>query len=109
MNVAGISGALVVLTVAPALEEPMIDWLLGRADGGGFTTQPVAGHSSRHDGLSTMEQVTGRQRRIQFQVQIGGDALAGFLDDARAVFGGADVHFWVLPILEGGRLGESLR
>jgi len=96
--------ALVVLNAPPDLEEPVVDWLLGRDENTGFTSFPVFGHSTRHDDLDSAEQVSGRQRRQQFQVQIRADAVSTFLDDARSSFGTAGVHFWVLPIAAGGRL-----
>ena len=99
--------ALVVLTAAPALEEPLIDWLLDRGGNAGFTSIPVSGHSARHDGLTLTEQVRGRQRRVQFQVHMPVDAVDAFLADARAAFGGTDLHYWVLPIMGGRRLGPD--
>ena len=99
------TGVLVTLTVAPAIEEALIDWLLSRAEGAGFTSMPVSGHSARHRGLSPAELVTGRQRRIQFQVHMPVEALEDFLTAARAAFGGTDVHYWVTPIFGGARLG----
>lgn len=99
--------ALVVLTAAPALEEPLIDWLLDRGGNGGFTSMPVSGHSARHEGLTLTEQVRGRQRRVQFQVHMPVDAVADFLADARDAFGGTDLHYWVLPIMGGRRLGAD--
>jgi len=106
MNEAHYGEALIVLNVPPNLEEAIVDWLLAREDGGGFTSFPVFGHSTRHDGLSPAEQVSGRQRRQQFQVQMKYDAVDQFVDDARKAFGNAGVHFWVVPLYAGGRLGE---
>ncbi len=99
--------ALVVLTVSPSLEETVIDWLLSRPGGGGFTSMPVSGHSASHEGLSNIEQVTGRRHRVQFQVQMDATAIEPFLADARETFGGTDTHFWVVPVFSAGRLGTS--
>jgi hypothetical protein len=99
--------ALVVLTVSPAIEEAVIDWLLARREGSGFTSMPVSGHSARQQGLSNLEQVTGRQRRVQFQMEMRGQDVDAFLENARATFGGADIHFWVVPVLSAGRLGHA--
>ena len=98
---------LVVLTVPPSLEEPVVDWLLAREEGAGFTSFAVSGHSTRHDDLSPAEQVSGRQSRQQFQVQIREDAIELFLQDARNNFGSAGVHFWVLPLFAGGQLKNN--
>jgi hypothetical protein len=95
---------LVVLNVPPSMEGPVVDWLLAREEGTGFTSFPVSGHSTRHDDLSPAEQVSGRQRRQQFQVQIRQGAVDAFLQDAKDEFGSAGVHFWVLPLFAGGQL-----
>ena len=99
--------SLVVLNVPPTLEEAIVDWLLAREGSTGFTSFPVFGHSTRHDELSAAEQVSGRQKRQQFQIQISDHALDEFLDDARATLGSAGVHFWVLPLYAGGHLGTE--
>lgn len=104
MNEPRYDEALIVLNVPPNLEETIVDWLLAREGGAGFTSFPVSGHSTRHDGLSPAEQVSGRQRRQQFQIQIKKDAVDSFIDDARAALGNAGVHFWVLPLHAGGHL-----
>ena len=94
--------ALVVLNVPPVVEEPVVDWLLARENGGGFASSPVAGHSSANVGLSAAEQVSGRQRRYQFQVQIELTELDAFIAGFREEFGAADVRYWVLPVLTAG-------
>jgi hypothetical protein len=101
--------ALVVLNVPPELEEAVVDWLLERVGGAGFTSFEVSGHSTSHQGLSVAEQVSGRQRRQQFQVQIDADVVQGFLSDARDSLGAAGIRYWVLPVLQAGRLGEEER
>ncbi len=105
MNAATHPEVLVMLTVAPALEEPVIDWLLARPESSGFTSLPAFGHSARSEHLSPREQVTGRQRRTQFQVTMPHDRLDAFLAAARQTFAGADFHYWVLPVVAEGRLG----
>ncbi|MCP5145083.1 MAG: DUF3240 family protein [Gammaproteobacteria bacterium] len=94
---------LVVLTVPGELEEAIVDWLLEHGPGG-FTTCPVRGHGADAARLTLAEQVSGRQRRLQFQVQIDGEACSSFLSGLRASLPGADIHYWVLPVLGGGSL-----
>lgn len=94
--------ALIVLNTPPMLEEAVVDWLLSRGDGAGFTSFPVFGHSASHEHLSPAEQVSGRQRRQQFQIQISTEGVETFLDDFRMSFGMADTRFWVLPLMAGG-------
>jgi hypothetical protein len=97
--------ALVSVNAPPDLEEAIIDWLLAREDSTGFTSIPVYGHSTGHTGLSPAEQVSGRQRRQQFQIQIPADDVDAFIDSLRKSFGAAGIHFWVLPLTMGGHLG----
>lgn len=107
MNKMDFEEYLVVLNVPPSLEETVVDWLLAREDGAGFTSFPVSGHSTRHDDLSPAEQVSGRQRRQQFQVQVRQESVDTFLQDARNDLGDASVHFWVLPLFAGGHLQKD--
>ena len=102
MNHSGFEQVLVVLNAPPELEEPVIDWLLAMEGGTGFTSFPVYGHSTDHDNLSAVEQVTGRKPRQQFQVQMREERLAHFMTSLRTTFGAADLHYWVLPVVEGG-------
>ncbi len=106
MNAAPHPEVLVTLTVAPALEEPVIDWLLARPESSGFTSLQASGHSARSEHLTPREQVTGRQRRTQFQVAMQQDHLDAFLAAARQAFAGADFHYWVVPVIAEGRLGD---
>lgn len=99
--------ALVTLNAPPDLEEPIVDWLLAREDSTGFTSFPVYGHSTSHAGLSPAEQVSGRQRRQQFQIQVRADDVDAFIDSIRESFGTAGIHFWVLPLTLGGHLRPS--
>jgi hypothetical protein len=98
--------ALIVLNAPPDLEEPIVDWLLAKEGSAGFTSFPVYGHSASHDGLSPAEQVSGRQRRQQFQIQIPASDVDGFIDSIQKSFGAAGIHFWVLSLTRGGRLSS---
>lgn len=96
---------LVVITSPPSLESQLVDWLLSQRGGAGFSSVPVHGHSTRHDHLSIAEQVSGRQRRIQFQIQIDGSQLNGLLERLKSEFSGADLHYWAVPVLAQGHVG----
>lgn len=102
MNLPAIERVLVVLNAPPELEEPVIDWLPGREGGTGFTSSPVYGHSTDHDNLAALEQVTGRKPRQHFQVQMQVGNLGPFMHFLRSTFGADDLHYWVIPVFEGG-------
>ena len=104
MKVNDFEQALVILNVAPSIEEAVLDWMLAHRNVSGFTSQPVFGHSSRHEGLSLAEQVSGRQRRTEFQVQMPAASVDIFLTSVREKFAAANVHFWVIPVGTCGRL-----
>jgi hypothetical protein len=91
--------ALVVLSVHPQLDEQMVDWLLRYGAGTGFSSFPIRGHSGDHQHLSVAEQVSGRQKRQRFEIAMDIEAAPEFLRQLVAEFGGADVHYWVMPIL----------
>lgn len=97
---------LVILNTTPGLEELVIDWLLGREGDKGFSSFPIHGHSARHDALSPAEQVSGRRRRIQFEVHMPASEVAAFLQEAAERFRGADVHCMVLPVHAAGSLAR---
>jgi len=97
---------LVTITSPPSLESQIVDWLLSQEDGIGFSSAAIHGHTTDHEHLSIAEQVSGRQKRIQFQVQMSGGRLDAFLGTLEADFAGADLHYWVVPVLAGGHLGS---
>jgi hypothetical protein len=96
---------LVAITSPPSLESQLVDWLLSQDGGTGFSSATIHGHSTHHDHLSIAEQVSGRQRRVQFQVQIDANRLNDLLAALKGEFAGADLHYWVVPLLTGGHLG----
>ena len=95
---------LIAVNVPPVLEDRVIDWLLERQSPG-FTSYNVHGHSSRHDHLSVSEQVSGRQRRLQFEVLLERESLESFIGDLSAAFAGTDSYYWATPIVATGHLG----
>ncbi len=95
---------LFVISIPPALEDQLIDWLLERDGAAGFTSWPSSGHSSDAARLSTSEKVSGKQRRLTFEVQLPAERLSTFTAGLRESFGGADVHYWVVPLLDAGSL-----
>lgn len=93
---------LVMLFSPPALEESIVDWLLENSSISGFSTTESYGHGQRSSALSLLEQVTGRQRRIQFIVETNQNVAAVLLKDLGKNFVG--LHYMVVPLLIAGRL-----
>jgi Protein of unknown function (DUF3240) len=68
----------------------------------GFNSFPVNIHHHDSKGLSLSEQVSGRQKKIRFQIYVAEQALAGLLAQLRQEFSGSGIQYWVLPVLEHG-------
>ncbi|MGX2038687.1 DUF3240 family protein [Methylocaldum sp. MU1018] len=95
---------LLALTAPPGLEEPLIDWLLQYEHPSGFSSFPANGHSSHSESLTLIEQVAGHRRQIRFEVQLAGSELSALLERLKTDFAGSSMHYWVLPVIESGRL-----
>jgi hypothetical protein len=95
---------LLTLTIAPAIEETLVDWLLENHGQSGFSSFPVNGHSSHPEGLSLAEQVAGRRKQVRFQIHVSAERIPNLLEQLRHDFAGAGVHYWVSPVMETGRI-----
>jgi hypothetical protein len=93
---------LVTLNVSPSLEEAVVDCLLTLESEHGFSSFPVSSHDHRNEGLSLAEQVTGRQRKIRFQMYVPEQRLASLLAQLRSEFSGSGIRYWVMPVVENG-------
>ncbi|TAK64185.1 DUF3240 family protein [Methylobacter sp.] len=95
---------LVTLEVPPSLEEAAVDCLLTLESEHGFSSFPVNSHDHRNEGLSLAEQVSGRQKKIRFQMYVPEHSLAALLAQLKAEFSGSGIKYWVLPVVENGIL-----
>ncbi|MDD1637649.1 MAG: DUF3240 family protein [Methylococcaceae bacterium] len=93
---------LVTLNIPPSLEEMMVDSLLMLEAEHGFSSFPVNAHHYDNKGLSLAEQVTGRQKRIRFQMYVPVEKLPALLEQLRQEFSGSGIQYWVLPVIENG-------
>lgn len=98
------SDSLLMLVVAPSLEEAMVDVLLTQTDVSGFTSSQVYAHGTQASQLSLLEQVTGRQQKIQFLVYGTETALKALTTELSTAFNQADIRYVLLPILASGVL-----
>jgi len=96
------SDALLMLVVAPSLEEAMVDVLLTQTNVSGFTSSQVYAHGTQASQLSLLEQVTGRQQKIQFLVYSTETALTDLLAQLSSAFHQADIRYVLLPVLASG-------
>lgn len=93
---------LITLNVPPALEGMVVDHLLTLEFERGFSGFPVYAHHHQNQGLSIAEQVTGRQKRICFQMYVANEDLPKLLLQLRENFLGSGIQYWVIPVLENG-------
>ncbi len=93
---------LVTLNVLPSLEEMVVDSLLLLETEHGFSSFPVNAHHHVNNGLSLAEQVTGRQKRIRFQLYVSAEKLPDLITQLREDFSGSGIQYWVLPVIEHG-------
>ena len=91
-----------ILTVPPSLEDELVDYLLSLESVSGFTSYPVRGHGENRQ-LSIAEQVTGRQKRIQFELILATEDVPRVLGGLKQHVGG-DIFFWYQDINGSGRL-----
>jgi nitrogen regulatory protein PII len=94
---------LLILIVPPKLEEILVDMLLEQTQISGFTSSKVSGHGTVHgesEKLSIVEQVTGRQERIQFMMHAAIIDLRALVSTLKSKFRSTDIHYILLPILE---------
>ena len=95
---------LVTLNVPLILEELMADCLLTFESEHGFSSLTVNGHDHRHQDLSLAEQVSGRQKKIRFQLSIDQQDLSLLLNKLKAKFSGSGIQYWILPVIDTGYL-----
>ena len=81
-----------------------MDWLLQFESQFGFSSFPVNGHSSRHEGLTLAEQVAGRKRQIRFEMHLPSGECVSLIERLKQDFPAAGLHYWISPILELGRV-----
>ncbi len=94
---------LLRLNIPPGLEEDLVDLLLASEDISGYQSYPTRGHG-RVGAMTIAEQVVGRRARIQFEIVLDEDTLEPTLEHLRRAFPVRDVIYWVLPVVQSGRL-----
>ena len=95
---------LLVLIAPPALEEPLVDWLLGQDAVNSFISMAVGGHGIGHAGLSIEEQVSGRQRQIMFRVKLSEAQAEALIEHLRHDFSGSGLQYWLMPLAGSGQI-----
>lgn len=96
--------ALLIIIAPPNLEEVLVDFLLLQKSITGFTSSKVYGHGTRPEvgsqELSMVEQVTGRQQRLQFMLHATLADLHELILRLRTKFGTTNLHYILQPTLD---------
>jgi len=95
---------LLSLVVSPMVEDAVVDLLLENEAVSGFTSYAINGHGVSIHSLSPAEQVSGRQRQILFQTYLPSEQLDGLITQLSSTFSGSGIHYWVVPLLDSGRI-----
>ncbi|MCK4841405.1 MAG: DUF3240 family protein [Methylococcales bacterium] len=95
---------LMTINVPPSIEEAIVDCLLTFEAEHGFSSFPVSAHDHINESLSISEQVTGRQRKIRFQMYVAKQDLPMLLDRLKIDFSGSGIQYWILPVIEKGTI-----
>jgi hypothetical protein len=93
---------LITINVPPSLEEAIVDTLLMLEEELGFSSFTVNAHHHENKGLSLAEQVTGRQKRLRFQMYVDEDDLKPLIEQLKQDFSGSGIQYWVLPVITSG-------
>ncbi len=94
---------LLVLNTSPVLEEALVDYLLLQEQVTGFSSHAVYGHG-QHTGLTVAEQVTGKRKRMQYEMVVKRADVPTILA-ALASEVGRDIVYWEQPVSSYGRVG----
>ncbi|MEX2367044.1 MAG: DUF3240 family protein [Pseudohongiellaceae bacterium] len=93
---------MLILNLSPQLEEGLVDYLLTLESVSGFTSYQVRGHG-KHQNMSINEQVSGRRKRLQFEIMMEeaeiGILLAGLRENV-----GVDIVYWQQVVTNMGEI-----
>ena len=93
---------ILMLNVAPALDEDLVDYLLSIEEIVGFTSYTVYGHG-QHQGLSVAEQVSGRRKRSQYELIVKVSTISLIISGLAETVG-RDIVYWQQPVSNFGRI-----
>ncbi len=95
---------ILTLVSSQAIEEDIVDFFLDNEHAHGFTSLHVRGHTSEHAGMSLIEQVTGRQQQVQFQVHVSEPQAREICTSLGERFAGAGIVYWFSETSLHGRI-----
>ena len=98
--------ALLTLSLPSALEEEILDALMNQPDlARGFTVLKAQGMGLHVELASAMERVQGRAQRVVVQVAMEYEKVDALIAILQKTFNSPQITYWVVPLLEFGKLG----
>lgn len=99
------SDVLLSLAMPTDVAQPVEDLLLSRPDlVSGFTSSHAEGHGSAATLVEPAELVAGHSTRVIIRMVGGHGAMLEVLQLIRTALPGVNVFYWLVPVLEKGRL-----
>jgi hypothetical protein len=94
---------ILTLSLTPELAEPIADWLLTHEPDLGFTSMAAHGHGIHPERMNLLEQVIGKQRRVELQIVMPAARAATLIERMTSAFSHTDAYYWLTPVLRSGR------
>jgi hypothetical protein len=101
-----VNDQLLIVMVADAIREDLIDALIQCELIGGFSQYEINGYSREHSRYDLSEQVAGYRRLCRFEIQHASAQEAELLALVRSICSASQARYWVVPILSAGHLGQ---
>ena len=98
---------LLVIISDLAIRNSLVDWLLSYQNELVFTSATIDCYGLDPKSLNLAEQVTGRQRTLEFQIQTTVEMARDICKELRLAFPGAHLRYWIQPVLETGYLDHA--
>jgi hypothetical protein len=95
---------LLVVMVPEDMRDDIIDVLIGCVGISGFNMQSIAGYSREHSQYDLREQVQGHRQLCKFEVLHEPEQQAQLLAALRPASSATHIRYWILPVMEEGRL-----
>ncbi len=95
---------LMTIIIPASLEEIFVDWFMEQENLDGFSSSILYGHGTSEQNMSMSERVTGRSKKIMFQIHLSHSVAEIILAKLKNDFKGSQIHYMLAPLLDAGRL-----
>jgi len=99
---------LLIVLVASAIKDDMIDALIQHDAISGFNLWEINGYSREHSRYSLAEQVSGYRKLHRFEIQHTSEQETELLELLGRVCSASHARYWVVPIAKTGQLGQAM-